>query len=97
MGKFTLTRKARADLEEIARFTWSRWGREQGVRYLTLLDDCFRQLGETPLLGRDCGDIRRGYRKLPVGGHVIYYRQLPGSTVEIVRILHGSMDVEGRL
>ena len=95
MQKYTLTRKARADLKYIARFTWSRWGREQGVKYLTLLDEGFRRLGETPLLGRDCSDIRSGYRKLPVGGHVIYYRLTDGM-IEIVRILHGSMDVEGQ-
>jgi toxin ParE1/3/4 len=97
MKKVVLTPRARADLKSIARFTWSRWGREQGLRYLALLDDCFRRLGETPDLGRECSEIRQGYRKLLLGGHVIFYRKIADNRVEIVRILHGRMDVEEHL
>ena len=47
--------------------------------------------------GRNCDYIRRGYRKYGVGKHLIFYRQADNNSIEIVRILHGSMDVEQRL
>ena len=97
MPGFTLTSKAKSDLIEIARYTQERWGREQRDLYLRMLDECFRQLAAKPLQGSDCGEIRVGYRKLLAGRHIIFYRQPTGDSIEIVRILHGRMDVEARL
>lgn len=62
-----------------------------------MLDDCFRQLAADPLIGQDAGDICDGYRKHRAGRHVIFYRQKNEDAIEIVRILHGRMDIENRL
>ncbi len=98
MGGFVLTRKAKEDLKAIARYTQDTWGREQRNRYLTELDRSFHALAADPLKGRDCGDIRPGYRKYPVGRHWIFYRGINGGDrIEIVRVLHGRMDVEARM
>lgn len=97
MPSFTLTNMAKADLKEIARFTQNRWGREQRNLYLQMLDISFQQLAANPLKGKDCSDIRIGYRKLNAGSHVIFYRQTLVDTIEIVRVLHGHMDIETRL
>lgn len=48
-------------------------------------------------MGRACDDILQGFRKLPHGAHVIYYRQIAGQEIMIVRILHGAMDAEASL
>jgi toxin ParE1/3/4 len=97
MPSFTLTNMAKADLKEIARFTQNRWGREQRDLYLQMLDVSFHQLAVNPLKGSDCSEIRTGYRKLITGSHVIFYRQIYADLIEIVRILHGHMDIETRL
>lgn len=97
MPGFTLTRKAKSDLIEMARNTQERWGREQRDLYLRMLDECFRQLAAKPLQGCDCSEIRVGYRKLLAGRHLLFYRQPAGDLLEIVRILHGRMDVEPHL
>lgn len=97
MPGFRLTNKAVADLKEIGRYTQKQWGREQRNTYLALLDDCFHQLATNPLRGKDCSEIRDGYRKHPAGSHMIFYRLLSNDTIEIVRVLHGHMDVETRL
>ena len=97
MPAFTLTNMAKADLKEIAKFTQNRWGREQRDLYLQMLDVSFQQLAANPLKGKDCSDIRMGYRKLNAGSHVIFYRQALADTIEIVRVLHGHMDLENRL
>jgi toxin ParE1/3/4 len=97
MPAFTLTNKAMADLKEIGHDTQNRWGREQRDQYLKMLDVSFHQLAVNPFEGKDCSDIRDGYRKLSVGSHLIFYRQKSVDTIEIVRILHGHIDVEARL
>lgn len=97
MPSFTLTKMAKADLKEIAKFTQNRWGREQRDLYLQMLDVSFHQLAANPLKGNDCSDIRVGYRKLIAGSHVIFYRQTLTDTIEIVRVLHGHMDIETQL
>ncbi|NJD39342.1 MAG: type II toxin-antitoxin system RelE/ParE family toxin [Geobacter sp.] len=96
MPVFTLTNMAKADMKEIAKFTQNLWGREQRNLYLQMLDISFHQLAANPLKGKDCSDIRAGYRKLIAGSHVIYYRQTLTDTIEIVRVLHGHMDIETR-
>jgi toxin ParE1/3/4 len=94
MSKFTLTDKAKDDLKKIARFTQKRWGKEQRNIYLKSLDSCFHQLGDNPAMGRACDEIKPGYYKFPTGSHVVYYRSKTEKQIEIVRVLHESMDVE---
>ena len=94
MRNFALTRMALEDLREIAVFTGTRWGKAQRNLYLGKLDEAFHALADNPAAGRSCEQIRAGYRKFPVGSHVIYYRQAEDGLLEIVRILHKSRDVE---
>jgi len=94
---FDLTRSAKADLKSIAKFTQSRWGVRQRNAYLKEIDQVFRSLAENPLMGRPCDEIREGYRKLPHGAHVIYYKQPSEHEVLIVRILHGTMDADSSI
>ena len=97
MPGFVLTHAAKADLKAIARYTEETWGRDQRNRYLALLDRSFHEVVANPLLGRDCSDIRAGYRKHRVGKHMVFYRQSATGPTEIVRILHERMDVATRL
>jgi toxin ParE1/3/4 len=97
MPSFTLTNLAKADLKEIGSCTQNRWGREQRDLYLQMLDVSFQQLAANPLKGKNSSDIRNGYRKLNACNHVIFYRQTLADTIEIVRVLHGHMDIETRL
>ena len=97
MPSFTLTNMAKADLKEIGHYTQETWGREQRILYLNMLDACFHRLATNPLLGKDCREIRDGYRKFNAGSHLIFYRQKSIDTVEIVRILHCRMDIEIQL
>lgn len=97
MPSFCLTKKAVADLLEIGRYTEQHWGKEQRNKYLAQLDACFHQVAADPLKGKDCSDIRKGYRKINVGSHVVFYRQKNPAEIEIVRVLHGRMDFETNL
>jgi toxin ParE1/3/4 len=93
---FTLTGKAKSDLKAIAIFTEQRWGKEQRNLYIKQMDDAFHRLAEAPMTGATCDYIKSGYRKFPQGSHVIFYRKDSAKSIEIVRILHKSMDVESK-
>lgn len=95
MGKtFTLSNAAKADLKGIALFTQKEWGREQRNAYVKQFDDVFHKLAGTPLVGKTCDHIKLGYKKYPVGSHIIFYKNEANSSLEVVRILHKRMDVD---
>jgi len=93
MPTFKLSKKAKDDLIGIARYTEQTWGREQRLLYLKKLDVMFYTLADNPALHRSCDDIRSGYFKQLVGSHLIFFRNDPNSTIEIIRVLHKRMDV----
>lgn len=95
MTIFRLTAKANADLIGIAKYTEQKWGRKQRNIYLKQLDNAFRWLTKNPMAGIGCDYIRKGYRKYLEGKHLIFYRIVARQTsIEIIRVLHQSMDVE---
>ena len=94
---FFLTLKAKADLLDIARYTQKEWGIKQRNAYLTQLDNAFHTLANAPKKGGNCDLIRKGYRKFAIEKHLIFYRLVDSTDIEIVRILHVSMDSEKQL
>ncbi len=94
---FKLSRKALSDLIEIGKYTAKKWSIKQRNAYLKQLNDCFDELSKNPNLGLKCDYIRKGYRRFPQGSHLIFYRLNTDKAVEIIRVLHKSMDVESHL
>lgn len=97
MSNYRLSAKALSDLMEIGMYTEQNWGVKQRNKYLKEIDDCFSNIAEKPKIGVRCDYIRQGYRKLPQGSHIIFYRLNDSEIVEIIRILHKSMDVQSHL
>lgn len=83
---------AQADLRDIKQYTEQTWGAGQARRYLDEFQARFDLLRERSRLGRPRDDLGTGLRSLPSGGHMIFYRDMDGR-IEIVRVLHASMDV----
>ena len=92
MAGFALSPAARDDIDEIWNYPVLHWGEAQAERYTRHIRDACEALGDGTLSGRSAEDIRAGYRKVAVGSHVMFYR-VRADAVEIVRILHRSMDV----
>ena len=44
-------------------------------------------------IAQPCSEIRESYSKYLAGKHVIFYRYITLGQIEIVRILHGRMDI----
>ena len=90
-----LTPLAEADLEEIWEYTFREWSLEQADEYLRRLMETIEGLASGRVVGQQC-DARAGYWKCKVGAHVVYFR-CPDGFLDVVRVLHGRMDVDGRL
>ena len=97
MGAFSLTAAAKADLKSIAAYTQRRWGKVQRRIYAKQFDDAFHMLADTLEAGIACDVIKVGYRKFPIGSHVVFYRALSDTEIEIVRILHKRVDLGRQL
>ena len=87
---------ASAELRAIARTTKARWGDRQARLYVVELRDRINSLREFPLRFPEFGPERPGLRKMRCGSHAVFYR-IDGEQIEIVRILHESMDFSLRL
>ena len=94
---YTLSPKARADLDAIWDYTAERWGEDQADAYVRGIAKVFADLADGSLPGRRADNIRSGYRKQAAGSHVVFYRQDAGRNLLVVRVLHRRMDVERHL
>ncbi|MCZ6673935.1 MAG: type II toxin-antitoxin system RelE/ParE family toxin [Verrucomicrobia bacterium] len=71
-------------------------GPEQEDIYLELLHTAFMALSKNPNLGRVYAEVYPGLRGYLAGRHIILY-QVSDVAVEIVRVLHHSMDLDSQL
>jgi toxin ParE1/3/4 len=90
---FKLTVRAKEDLKNIAYYTQEVWGLDQRNLYLRHIDNIFYRIAKFPEQGRICDNICQGYYKIGVGKHIIFYRQINKKEIQIVRVLHESMDI----
>jgi toxin ParE1/3/4 len=96
MSRYTLSPRAEADLDDIWDFTARTWGEKQAEDYIRLLVGAIGTVAENPRRGRRCDEVRKGYRKYIAGSHMIFFRKIK-SGIDVVRILHASMDFEQHL
>lgn len=87
---------ARRDLREIWYFGCDRWGERPTDAYSDTLDAMIGSLGENPLKGPMAPEIGFGLRRMVVRSHVVFY-QVIGDAVEVVRVLHQSVDAGKRV
>jgi toxin ParE1/3/4 len=93
---------AELDFANIVKWTSENFGARQSRIYRDTLIHAIRELGEGPdVMGSKArNEILPGLRTLHVarrgrrGSHILMYRETPQSTIEIVRILHDSMDLQ---
>ena len=93
---YKLLPRARADLEDIWRYSFETWSLEQAEQYIGRLVRAFEALADGSKLGRPAGHIREGYSSLSVGSHLVFYRTTPAE-IEVVRVLHQRMDFKRHL
>ena len=97
MHKYFLTNKAVEDLSKIWEYTYEVWSEDQADKYYhKLLIDC-QELAENQTLGKNYDVVNKeilGYRS---GQHLIFYRIINATQIEITRILHSRMNLKIRI
>ena len=97
MAKYFLTTKAVEDLAAIWEYTYDTWSERQADKYHEMLTSSFQEILEHPDLGKKYPEIDASVMGLRVGKHNIFYRVVPSSDIEILRILHQRMDLKSRM
>ena len=96
MAEFRLRPKARSDIDAIWDYTVQTWGVQQARSYIAGLRDVCTQLADNPELGKCRDELHKGLRVYPSGKHVVFYITMDKG-IDVVRILHGSMDTRRHL
>jgi toxin ParE1/3/4 len=94
MGSYRLARRAEIDLQDIWDYTETTWSTEQAEKYLDGLFSCFQAIADGRAKVKSIDTIRVGYYKTLIAKHNIFFQKPANRVVEIVRILHVSMDVD---
>ncbi|CAM3410520.1 type II toxin-antitoxin system RelE/ParE family toxin [Aequorivita lipolytica] len=96
MAEYKLTNKAVADLSKIWNYTFEVWSEQQADKYYdSLISNC-QEIAENPDLGKNYEGISKQLLGMKANRHIIFYRPLSESYVEITRILHERMDLRKR-
>jgi toxin ParE1/3/4 len=96
VAEYWLRPKARSDIDAIWDYTVKTWGVQQARSYITGLRDVCTELAENPDLGKRRDELYKGLRVYPSGKHVVFYITMDKG-IDVVRILHGSMDTHRHL
>ncbi len=97
MPKFKLTIKAVEDLTNIWDYTFDKWSEKQADKYYEMLLENCKNIADDPKIGKKYESVKNELFGLKVNRHIIFYRQLDNKQIEIIRILHGRMDLENRI
>lgn len=94
--KVVFREAALVDVEEIWLYTFETWSLEQADRYYELIMTEITFLSKKPKSGKSINTLREGYYSAKVKSHFIFYK-FSSTELEVVRILHESMDIPNRL
>jgi len=89
-----ISSEAFSDLEKIWVYTFKKWSKEQADRYYSLIIDEIEFLRSNYHTGKSAEYIKPGYRVSFVKSHIIFYKVGNDQKLEIIRILHQSMNIE---
>lgn len=97
MAEYKLTNKAVEDLSKIWNYTFEVWSEKQADKYYDeLISDCV-EIAKNPNLGKNYEGISNQLLGFESNRHIIFYRTLSVSFIEITRVLHERMDLKKRI
>lgn len=89
-----ISSEAFLDLEKIWLYTLEKWSKEQADRYYKVLIDEFEFLRSNCNTGKSAEQIRSEYRVSFVKSHLVFYKIENQQKLEIIRILHQSVNID---
>lgn len=97
MAKYRFTNKAVYDLTQIWNYTLNKWSEDQADRYYHMLLENCKEVANNPELGKNYSGVIEDLFGFKAGRHIIFYRKIEDTEIEITRILHEQMDIENRI
>jgi len=97
MGNYFLTRKAVEDITKIYEYTYEFWSEKQADLYYEELINYFQLLCENPYIGKNYTEIKFDIYGFTANRHIIFYKILNATEIEIERILGADMDLKKRM
>ncbi len=97
MAKYHLTNKAIEDLAEIYSYTFEEWSEKQAEKYYLMLLSSCEEIAENPDLGKKYDIVTENLLGYKSNEHLIFYLKLSNTEIEVIRILHGSMDLKNKI
>jgi toxin ParE1/3/4 len=97
MAKFYLSKKAVEDLNNIWDYTVKTWSENQAEIYYSLLIDSCQELANKPTQGKSYDIVEKNVLGFKTGEHIIFYQIVSPKEIEVVRILHGMMDMKNHI
>ena len=97
MSDYRLTNEAVQDLSNIWLYTVDAWSEEQADKYYEMLLTTCSNIADNPNVGKNYNKITKDLFGFPANRHIIFYRIISQSQIEITRILHEQMDLKNRI
>jgi toxin ParE1/3/4 len=97
MANYTLTNKAVEDLSNIWDYTFEVWSETQADKYYYMLLDACQEIANEKVIGKNYPEVMPDILGFKAGLHIIFYRKAKDNSIEIARILYGSMDLKNRM
>lgn len=93
---YIIREKAEIDLEDIYSYTVTRFGEAQAEDYLRGLILAFEGLSSGQKVARSYENVGAGLLCYSYQSHLIFFKKI-SSSIDILRILHQSMDIKRHL
>ena len=97
MAKYRITNKVIKDLENIWNYPVETWSERQADAYYEMLISFCQHLADNPACGKNYEEIAKDLYGFKASKHIIFYRVIAQDEIEIIRILHGRMDLKNRI
>ena len=97
MAKYHFTNKAVKDLEAIWSYTVVTWSERQADLYYEMLISFCQHIADCPACGRSYAEITKDLYGFTANKHIIFYKVIAQDEIEVIRILHGRMDLKNRI
>ena len=97
MLKLYLSNKAVEDLNDIWDYTVKTWSENQAEIYYSLLMDSCQEIANKPSQGKSYDVVEKNVLGFKTGEHIIFYQIVSLKEIEVVRILHGMMDMKNHI
>ena len=97
MAKFYLSNKAVDDLNDVWDYTVKIWSENQAEIYYSLLIDSCQEIANKPDQGKSYDVVEKNVLGYKIGEHIIFYQIISLKEIEVIRILHGMMDMKNHI